>query len=291
MLFRQLELDTTRLYETGDYRSALQRLDAESGNFPELGHRCKIAFLRACLLARAGAPDAALDVLDAATEEGLWWAESMLADHDLDSCRGERLDRITRHAELSPDAPSCFVHEGLPGAGVLLALHGGSECVSGRDNPWAAAADAGWTVYRPVSSQRRGAGLATWTDLDVAVEECRTHLARIGTVDAIGAFSLGASLALRLITEVVNVPALMVAPSLRPLVVERAVPKVTGAVIDIIIGEHDPFLNLASRGVDQLRAAGARLRIEIVPDVAHHFPPDFEQHLTDRLDNHLRRPS
>ena len=206
MSFRELENDTTDLYGAGRYRAALDRLDAESDNFPAVGHRCKIVFFRACLLAQDGDPDAALDVLETALDQGVWWSESMLADHDLDACRGERLDRITQHADRPVDSPSVLVDHGLPGGGVLLALHGGGEVVASDDNPWAAAVDAGWTVYRPVSTQRLGAGLATWTNLDVAVEECRAHIADVGSIDAIGSFSLGGSLALRLITEVASVP-------------------------------------------------------------------------------------
>lgn len=285
MSFRRLEFETTAMYHTGDFDSALRRLDAEAGDFPELGFRCKIAFLRACLLARIGRSDTALDVLEAGLDEGLWWTASMLADHDLDTCRGDRLDRIILAAEPAPPSPpECFVQQGASDGGVLLALHGGGECVAERDDPWAAAGDAGWTVHRPMSSQRRGAGLATWTDLDLAVDECRTHLDRIGAIDAIGAFSLGASLALRLLAAGVHVPVLMVAPSLRPDAVSRALDAVRGLAIDMVIGEDDPFLPYASQGADQLRAAGANVRIETLPGVAHHFPSDFDQQVGHRLD-------
>ena len=289
MSFRELENDTTRLYEDGRYRAALDRLDAESDNFPALGHRCKIGFFRACLLAKDADPDAALEVLETALDQGLWWSESMLADHDLDSCRGERLDRIIQRADHSVDSPLVFVDHGLPGGGVLLALHGGGEVVASDDNPWAPALDAGWTVYRPVSTQRLGAGLATWSNLDVAVEECRAHLADIGSIDAIGSFSLGGSLALRLITEVVSVPALMIAPSLRAPAVVAAAPNAGGAVIDVITGEHDPFLELTIAGVAQLRTAGADVRVDVLAGVAHDFPHDFAQRLPGRLDGYFRR--
>lgn len=112
----------------------------------------------------------------------------MVADHDLDACRGRRLDRIIQHADHSVDAPSVFVDHGRPAGGVSLALHGGGGVVTRHDNPWAPAADVGWTVYRPVSTQRLGAGLATWTNLDVAVEECKAHIAVVGSIDAIGSF-------------------------------------------------------------------------------------------------------
>jgi predicted esterase len=146
-------------------------------------------------------------------------------------------------------------------------------------------------VYRPVSTQRLGAGLATWTNLDLAVEECRAHLATIGSIDSISSFSLGGSLALRLITEVVNVPVLMIAPSLRGPVVAAAAPNADGAVIDVITGEHDPYLDLTTASVAQLRSAGADVRVDVLAGVAHDFPPDFAQHLTGRLDRYLRRRS
>lgn len=289
MSFRELENGTTGLYEAGEYRAALDRLDAESANFTALGHRCKIEFFRACLLAKAGAPDAALDVLEAGTEQDLWWSESMLADHDLDSCRGARFDRIVGRADRSPESPSLVVDHGRPGGGVLLVLHGGGEVADAPDNPWAPAVAVGWTVYRPVSTQRPGAGLATWTDLDLAVDECRTHLEGIGSIDAIGSFSLGGSLALRLITEAARVPVLMIAPSLRAPVVAAAAPKAAGAMIDIVTGEHDPFLDLTIAGVAQLRTAGANVGVDVLPGVAHDFPPDFARRLTSGLDEYHRR--
>jgi predicted esterase len=140
-----------------------------------------------------------------------------------------------------------------------------------------------------VSTQRVGAGLATWTNLDLAVEECRSHLATIGSIDAIGSFSLGGSLALRLITEVANAPALMIAPSLRAPVVAAAAPNADGAVIDVITGEDDPFLDLTTAGVAQLRSAGADVRVDVLAGVGHDFPPNFAQRLAGRLDGYLRR--
>lgn len=140
------------------------------------------------------------------------------------------------------------------------------------------------TVCRPVSSQRLGAGLATWTNLDVAVDECRKHLDEVGPIDAIGSFSLGSSLALRLISEVVRVPVFMVAPSLRPAIVAHAAPELDGAVIDIITGEHDPYLSRTIEAVVGLQAAGAEVRVEVLPHLAHDFPLDFDKRLTGLLD-------
>ena len=281
--FRALENETFGLYESGKYRDALDLLDAQSGEFTELGHRCKIAFFRACLLARSGSPDAALDVLETGVSEGLWWSPEMLDDSDLDPCRGERRNRIIEQSRGQVAPPSCLVDDAGPAAPVLLALHGGGVCVTEHDNPWAAARSVGWTICRPISSQRRGAGLATWTNLDDAVEECRTHLDRIERIDAIGSFSLGGSLALRLITEVVDVPVVMVAPSLRESVVANIARGASTAQVDITTGQHDPFLESTRTGVAQLQDAGADVRLEIVPGVAHDFPPDFDQRLTGLL--------
>ena len=287
--FLELENSTKRLYEAGEFRAALTLLDAASATFPDEGHQCKMAFFRACLLAKDGDPEAALDGLETALDHGLWWSEPMLADPDLDACRGERLDRIIRHANPTVEAPACHVDHGQPGSAVLLALHGGGEVVTGPGNPWAEAVDAGWTVYRPVSTQRSGAGLATWTDLDTAVDECRTHLEVIGPVNVIGSFSLGGSLTLRLITEIVSARALMIAPSLRTPVVDAAASSAHGTLIDIVTGERDPFLDLTNKGVARLRAGGADVRLEVVPGIAHDFPPDFGQRLTSRLGEYLRR--
>jgi hypothetical protein len=281
--FRALENETTRLYEAGELRSALELLDARAGEFSATGHRCKIAFFRACLMAQLGDPDAALDVLEAALDDGLWWSAAMLADSDLDRCRGSRLDRIAAAAPDVAESPVRLVDPAEQPIGSLLALHGGGEVVVADDNPWAPALAEGWTVIRPASTQRVGAGLATWTDLDRAVDECRAHLDEIGPIDAIGSFSLGASLALRLITEIVRVPTIMIAPSLRPEVVESAAPHAAGAAIEIVTGKHDPFMGRTEHGVARLRDAGAVVHVEIVPQLGHDFPPNFDRLLSSRL--------
>lgn len=278
-LYRELENEIVRLHEAQDYRVALDVIDKQSARFTAVGHRCKIAFFRACLLAKSGAPDAALDVLDEGLAEGLWWSKAMLADADLDSCRGERLDEIARSAVREREPAVRFVTESNPSVGTLFALHGGGEVVAEHDDPWSPAVAAGWTVHRPVSTQRVGAGLATWTDLDDAVDECRMHLAEIGEIDGIGSFSLGASVALRLISEVVRVPAVMFAPSLRPAVVSQAASNLDGAVIKIVTGEHDQYLGRTNDAVPTLRDAGGDVRVEIVPHLAHDFPRDLDQRL------------
>lgn len=83
----------------------------------------------------------------------------------------------------------------------------------------------------------------------------------------------------------------MIAPSLRAPVVAAAAPNADGAVIDVITGEHDPYLDLTTAGVAQLRTAGADVRVDVPPGVAHDFPSDFSQRLTGRLDDYLRRRS
>jgi hypothetical protein len=190
------------------------------------------------------------------SKQGLWWSPVMLDDSDLDPCRGERLNSIIERARGQVAPPSCLVDDAGPGARVLLALHGGGECVTDHDNPWAAAASVGWTVCRPVSSQRRGAGLATWTNLDEAVEECRTHLDRIGRIDAIGSFSLGGSLALRLITEVVDVPVVMVAPSLLESVVANVARGASTARVTSSRGSMTPSSNR-----HELVSGSSRMRV------------------------------
>lgn len=281
--FRDVENEVTSLYLANEFAAALRVIDTASADFATLGHRTRLVFFRACLLARTEAPDAALEALEAGITNGLWWSEAMLADADLDPCRGTRLDQIAAHAR--PQEPASRVLTGAnPTAGVLFALHGGSYVIDEHDNPWGTATRIGWAVHCPVSSQRIGAGLATWTDLDLAVDECRTHLAEIGEVDAIGAFSLGASLALRLVTEVVRVPVIMVAPSLRPTVVASALPNLDGALIDMIVGERDPYLPRTKEALPALIEAGASVDVQTVLDLAHDFPPDFDERLRRKLD-------
>jgi acetyl esterase/lipase len=68
--------------------------------------------------------------------------------------------------------------------------------------------------------------------------------------------------------------------------VEQAASNVRGAVIDIVVGENDPYLSLTEQSVDDLRDAGAEVGIEVVPGLAHDFPTDFAERLTRHLDTY-----
>lgn len=52
----------------------------------------------------------------------------------------------------------------------------------------------------------------------------------------------------------------------------------------MVIGDDDPFLPYASKGADRVRAAGATVRMETLPGVAHHFPTDFDSLVGQRLE-------
>lgn len=290
--FRAVESEVLALYRAGDYRSALDRVGVATSEFTALGHRCKLTLMRACLLARTNGPDEALDELERGVQQGLWWSPRMLEDPDLDKCRGERLDAVAQQAQSEDEPAGLLTIDGGSNAPTLLALHGGGECVTAEDNPWRSASSEGWTVQRPVSGQRVGAGLATWTDLDRAVDQCTIQLREPGDVHAIGAMSIGASLALRLLTELVcTVPlVVMVAPSLRPNVVESAKELVAGSKIFIVAGSEDMFLDSTRSAALALRESGADVELEVISGIGHEFPGDFANRLVEIL-NQQHRPA
>jgi hypothetical protein len=283
--FRRLEGETAVLYERREYAEALALVDELEPQLDELGHRTKAAFYRACLLARVGDVERALEVLEAGRETGLWWSARMLSDPDLDPCRGARLDAIVAAADsVVPSDPACLLTGSAQASRPLLVgLHGGGEVVTKADNPWAVAERRGWRLARPVSSQRQGAGLATWTDLDRAVTEFGDHIAR-WRPSAVGAKSLGGSLALRLAAEGLDAPILLAAPSIRTEVLETVLSSRLPP-IHIITGAADPYLASTQTAVAALREAGATVDIDIRDGVAHDFPPDFDIWLSTRLDH------
>jgi acetyl esterase/lipase len=140
-----------------------------------------------------------------------------------------------------------------------------------------------WSVHRPISTQRLGAGLATWSDLDLAVEECVEHARRIGRVDAIAGYLLGASVAVRLNAEGVDAPLLLVAPSLREKVVEQVRSMGVSARLVIVTGERDPYLESTRTAADALSKDGAEVELQIVANLGHDFPVDFDRWLVSKL--------
>lgn len=83
--FAELQDRIINLYQEGKYLAALTLLDRYAGRFPEQAART--TFWRLCLLSLSNRPDDVLAVFRDGLEAGLWWAEVVFTDPDLDAVR------------------------------------------------------------------------------------------------------------------------------------------------------------------------------------------------------------
>ncbi len=80
--YRQFRSEVHRLYQSGDYSAALERLDQSAQDFPEQAPL--IHYIRVCLLALTGQAAAALSALKYSLDLGYWYPPATLrGDPDL----------------------------------------------------------------------------------------------------------------------------------------------------------------------------------------------------------------
>jgi dienelactone hydrolase len=294
------------LYKRKQYAEALDLIAREAERFPEVAARAQ--FWRACLTARLGDPQQALDILKAAVDAGHWYSKRQLRDDaDLASLHGlpwyERLVDICleRFAAAQEESePQLLVVEPKVGSGprpLLIALHGNNSSAQACAEYWRPAASAGWLLALPQSSLLGGPGTYVWDDWDLAAQEIAAHyrvLRERYVVDeeqvVLGGFSKGAGLAVWLALN--DAPRacgfVAVGPYLPPevdvasVLKERETREKWGYVF---IGARDEVCYpIAQALAATLREGGNRIEVREYPDLDHAYPADFERVLPRALD-------
>jgi dienelactone hydrolase len=307
-----LQQEVFRLYSEGQPAAALTLIDQQGGAFEHHDHWAqRMAFWRLCLYALTGQRDAAITVMGAALDRGLWFGEGqLLHDPDLDSLRGdpdfERLVKISqaRQAEAQKDArPLLEVIEPAGAATpypLLMALHGNNGSIAHTLPFWRGAADHGWLVAVPQSSEISYSLEAfSWNDHDRLSPEVQAHYAGLVArypVDTrrvvIGGFSMGGRMAVRQALAGV-IPArgvIAVSAALSPEDAEAWAESITAAAARglraaFVLGERDADRFI--KGNQSLAAAFQRAGIDTTlhtdPDLAHDYPAYFATLLVDWL--------
>lgn len=272
-----------------------------------------LRFVRSMLLARLGETDAALDVLHDLIEGGYWATERYWLDEDFDSIRDnaefQRLHALstTRLQNAQRAArPELFTFmpagepDDLP---LLLALHGNHSSVMWHQAHWSPAAEAGWLVAMPQSSQLVGQDSGgnhafSWDDEDVIDREISAHLTGLRAAYqldpdqvVIGGFSRGAETAIRLaLTGAVDARGFIAVcpggpytadPPLWEPVIEAGRDRAISG--HVIIGGQDHYVEGAETLIDMLRAMGIYCGRELQVDMGHTYPPKFSPRLPDLL--------
>ena len=314
--FEKVSAEVTRLYAGTRFAEALRVAEQATSRFPE--HAQDVYWWRVCLNACLGDTESALGILESAMAEGLWFPKSMLTgDADLKvlqtmpafkmlvaaSARREVEAQLASRPELLILKPTRR-HVREKQYPVLVALHGNRENATAAQRAWRSAANYGWLVATPQSSQVYGSGGFVWNDWERAEREVRAHCAwvysRFQGDDrrlVIAGFSKGAEAAIRLAIRhsVPVVGFVAVAPSvtgmaeLRKMVDERRPDSLRGYVI---VGRQDTSCYQGAQALFELLVSrGVACRSEIHARLGHRFPSKFNESLARALDFVAPKPT
>src|SRR2546428_14066996 len=96
--FDDYQTEVFRLYLQKKYADSLKVASEAAKRFPD--KTARTTFWIACLNARLGRLDEALEALDEGLRKGAWWHEDTLSDADLDPMRrAPEVDRISKSCQ------------------------------------------------------------------------------------------------------------------------------------------------------------------------------------------------
>jgi predicted esterase len=293
-----------RLYHKGELQAAYD-LVTEYGDFVD-GNPAQIMNFRYCIANKLGKKELALKLMrEAIVERGYWWGyEYLLGDDDLESLREDsefnELSEICRNREVEAKKggrPSLRIVKAKepvgPGPMTLMALHGNGDNASLAEVYWLPCINQGFDLALPQSSQITSWDAFTWADLEIGLAELAKHADSVqGALDCnqsemiLAGFSGGARLALHSVLKGRVAPRglILVAPWLPELDdwAEAIEIMVRGEIrCWIICGERDgDCLEGARKLSSMLKTAGSDVQLEIIPDLDHDFPVDFDDWLS-----------
>jgi predicted esterase len=302
--YRQFRSEVHRLYQSGDYPAALQRLDQSALEFPEQAPL--IHYIRICLLALTRQATAALTALQNSLDLGFWYPPATLqGDPDLAILQeqpeferlvavcAERFDRAAKAARPErivltppPETPAPYP--------VWLVFHGRNAAAASSQSFWESLAERGWLVALLQSSQVVGVGTYAWDDRQRSIEEARQHFEELSSSYPVhwqrlvlGGFSQGAGLAIWLaLNKLLPAAGFMaVAPYLRGIedLVETPPDTTSRRRGYLLTGDLDEHQEMFTQIEQLLHAQQVSYRRERRPDLDHDYPEDFDHSLDQAL--------
>ena len=267
---------------------------------------------RYCAAALLGKTDLALEIIQESLDAGFWWGESYLrSDSDLASLwdlpEFNRLVEISeaRRQEVQADAKPLRLTLPLPTSAteplpLLMALHGNSMNAQLSVENWESAVDHGWLTALLQSSQISGPDMFVWDDLDLGAGEIKAHyqeLFKEHSVDlarvVIGGFSKGGEMAIWLtLKEILPLAGFIVVnpggPFVQdinqwPPILEECKSKDTLRGF-FVVGEKDANREKIKALKELLVDHGITCELVVSSDIAHDFPSDFDQVLSQALE-------
>jgi len=174
-------------YQAGDYPQALAHAENSARKFPE--QAALFTYWRVCFHARLEQADAAIQLLDSAIQDGLWYNEILLRKSPaLKTMQGlpefEHLveqNRLSQHDDQAQGYPLMTLRsqgacsQGAAPCPTLIALHGNGSTPEAVLPFWRLAASAGWLVAAPRSSQAMWKDAYIWDDLEISHKDVIHH--------------------------------------------------------------------------------------------------------------------
>ena len=304
--FQSLRLRVFELIEDGRLDTALGVALKVEEHYPAKG---EVPFWLACIHGRAGRAGEGLAALRGGLARGLWWPDEWLLDDDdlVPLRRSPDFAGLVEASRANQDeAGDEFVAESMvlapererTAVGAVLALHGWGGDAVAFSRAWWAAADAGYVVVVPESSQMPSPGFFVWTDREAALadieavwsaSEADHGLAGLPLV--IAGFSQGGGLAVELALD--GRPAAAAAfLALSAGTPEDVTPEPGAAALAadrglrgrLIVGERDEHAVPQARELARrLGEAGLDCPLTLEPGLAHELPRDLGARLPDLL--------
>ncbi len=180
---------------------------------------------------------------------------------------------------------------------IVIALHGNTETVDDSMDKWKFMAEKGWIVALPQSSQISMPNAYVWNDFTVAKEEIKSHYKTLKgkyPIDEdkvlIAGFSKGGALAATLCFEQV-IPCrrfVLMGPYLQnPSELEEKIVRFSSGEGKgyLIVGENDVDCINGTRDLfNLLKRNNIQCRIDIVPNLAHEYPSDFQEMFEENME-------
>jgi predicted alpha/beta hydrolase family esterase len=289
--FQDVATRVFSLYREADYRSALAVAQDARLSHPEEDNT--LTFWEACLLARLGRKQEAMETLLAGIERGEWWPTGKLIDHDLDSVRDEPgWETVHAHClamtqSLLDERPRPMVRKGT-GSGTLVTIQGAHAMQEDLFTTWQQATPERWTVITPVASEPTGDGGWEWPhSLDVSVRSLTSDLRGFDLSPplVLAGFSIGSAIACHMINSTAQGAdgLVAIAPSATGEFGELL--EATYSVRSLVVcGDQDSRVD-RYRHLESQLANREQVDFELVEGLGHANPPDLDRRVAQFLAN------
>jgi dienelactone hydrolase len=297
--FAQVTAQIGQHFQNREYAEALDVATREAPRFPR--DKPFLDYYAMCAAARVSDYTRVYAMLEAGLQQGVWYGEYLLRQSpSFQPLQGqpefERLVAASLEAQAQDTSSQSVLVTRRPGhhsaaSPLLLALHGNNSTADASFPFWQAAADQGWLVAVPQSSQALYKGASHWTEHAAAVADIQPHFEALrGQFDpsqvVVAGHSMGGEIAIGLaLRGTVGARGFITIGPGGPFTDE---PEQWRADIEaarernlrgyFIVGEKDDLIQpqAIQTLAGMLNAAGLPAQVERVPDATHDFTPAYE---------------